>query len=174
MSWVLDPVHSSVEFAVKHMVIATVKGRFTRFEVDGMFDLDNPERSTVEARIDAASVDTRDPQRDGHLRSPDFFDVEQHPWITFRSRRIERSGDGSYAVVGDLTIRGVTREVVLEATFAGLAKDPWGSQRAGVAAETSVNRKDFGLTWNVPLEAGGLLVGDNVKISLDVEFVKQG
>lgn len=173
MAWVIDRVHSSVSFAVKHMVIATVRGRFTKFEVDADIDEAHPERSTVTARIDAASIDTNESQRDAHLRSPDFLHVEQFPLITFQSRRIEPNGaDGTHKVVGDLTIRDVTREVTLNADF-GLAKDPRGNQKAGLSAEISISRKDFGLTWNVPLEAGGWLVGDNVRISLDFELVKK-
>lgn len=174
MGWVLDPIHSSVEFAVKHMVITTVKGRFSKFEVDVDFDEAHPERSKVEARIDASSIETRDSQRDTHLRSADFLHAEEHQWITFRSKQVQLGGkEGSYRLLGDLAIRGVTREVALDASFAGIGKDPWGNQRAGFSAETAISRKDFGLEWNVALETGGWLVGDQVKISLDLELVKQ-
>lgn len=172
-TWTLDPVHSSIEFSAKHMVITTVKGRFNKFEVSVNLDEAEPERSSVEARIDAASLDTRNEMRDADLRSPDFLDVEKHPYITFISKRIERRGEGRYVLVGDLTIRGVTREVALDTEFSGFVKDPWGNQRAGFAAETTLNRKDFGLTWNMALETGGLLVGDTVKVSIEAELVKQ-
>ncbi|MBI2165301.1 MAG: YceI family protein [Chloroflexi bacterium] len=171
--WVLDPVHSSVQFAARHMVVATVRGGFAKFEVTVDFDEARPEGSQVEARIDAASIDTREPQRDTHLRSADFLDVEKHPWISFKSSRVEPQGDGRYRVVGDLTIRGVTRQVALETSFAGLAKDPWGNQRAGFSAEASISRKEFGLNWNVALEAGGWLVGDTVKINIEAELFKK-
>lgn len=172
-AWALDPSHSSLEFSARHMVIATVKGRFTSFQVDVDFDEETPERSSLEARIDAASIDTRDAQRDQHLRSPDFLDVEKYPHITFKSKRIERRSGDRYSIVGDLTIKGVTREVSLDTTFAGVARDPWGNLHAGFAAETTINRKDFGLVWNVALETGGFLVGDTVKISIEAELVKK-
>jgi polyisoprenoid-binding protein YceI len=155
------------------MVIATVKGRFNKFDVDVKLDEAEQERSSVEARIDASSLETKNEMRDTHLRSPDFLDVEKHPYITFVSKRIERRGDGRYTLVGDLTIRGVTREVTLDTEFSGFIKDPWGNQRAGFAAEATLNRKDFGLTWNMALESGGLLVGDTVKVSIEAELVKQ-
>ncbi len=173
-TWSIDPVHSSVEFAVKHMVVTTVRGSFTRFEVELDFDGVNPERASIEARIDAASIGTRAADRDTHLRSADFLDVENHPLITFKSRRVEAAGQGRYRIVGDLSIRGVTREVSLDTTFQGMAKNPWGMAVASVSAETAINRKDFGLTWNAALETGGVLVGDEVKISLEIEAIKQG
>lgn len=171
-AWAVDPSHSSVEFSVKHLMIATVRGRFTRFEINAQIDEAHPERSSVEVRVDASSVDTKDPQRDAHLRSPEFFDVEKYPAITFNSRRIEPLGGERYRVVGDLTIRDVTREVVLETT-AALVRDPWGKQRLGFSAEATINRKDWGLTWNVPLEAGGVLVGEQIKLNIEGELVKQ-
>lgn len=170
----IDPMHSHVEFGVKHMMFTTVKGRFGK--VSGQIQLDeaDPTRSAVTATAEAASVDTGDAQRDGHLRSPDFFDAEQYPVIVFASRRIQPSGsDGRYKLVGDLTIRDVSREVALDASFLGEARDPWGGVRAGFSATGAVNRKDFGLQWNVPLEAGGFLVGESVTINLEVEAVKQ-
>lgn len=173
-TWVIDQAHSSVEFAVKHMVFTTVRGRFTKYEVDLDFDEANPERSKVEARIDAASIDTRNADRDAHLRSADFFHAEQSSLLTFKSRGVEKAGEGAYRIVGDLTLRDVTREVVLDATFAGTGKNPWGMRVAGFSAETKINRKDFGLTWNAQLETGGVLVGDEVKILLEVEAIQQG
>ncbi len=172
-TWAVDPVHSSVEFAVKHMMVTTVRGRFERFEVRVDFDEANPERSAVEARIEAASIDTRAADRDAHLRSPDFLHAERFPYLTFRSRRIERAGEHKYRIIGDLTIRDVTREVVLDTRFEGIGKSPWGKRVAAMSAETAINRKDFGLVWNVGLETGGWLVGDDVGIHIELELVEQ-
>jgi len=171
-TWTIDPDHTVVEFAVKHMMISTVKGHFGG--VSGAIELDEEDvtQSSVSVEIDAATVDTRAEQRDAHLRSADFFDVENHPKITFRSRRVERTGDDTFRVVGDLTIRGVTKEVVLETTDLGRGKDPWGGERVAFEATTSINREEFGLTWNAALEAGGVLVGPTVKITLAVQAVK--
>lgn len=171
-TWTLDPVHTQVEFAVKHMMIAKVKGRFTG--VTGTIEMDeaDPSRSSVVVEIDASTIGTRDEQRDAHLRSADFMDVENYPKIVFRSRRIEPVAENRFRVVGDLAIRGVTREVVLEATDEGRGKDPWGGERAGFSATTRIDRLDYGLTWNQALETGGILVGNEVVISLEVEAVK--
>jgi polyisoprenoid-binding protein YceI len=171
--WRIDPTHSLVEFAVKHMRFATVKGRFAGVGGRIVTDDDDPTRGTVEVDIDAATVDTRDERRDAHLRSGEFFGVDEHPRLTFRSSRVEPGADGSFRVVGDLTIRGVTREVVLDATFNGRGTNPWGQEVAGYSAQTEINRKDYGLEWNAALEGGGFLVGDTVKISLEVEAAKQ-
>ncbi len=171
--WVVDPAHSSVEFAVKHMVIATVRGRFTQFDVKLEADEEHPERSQVVAAISAASIDTRNPDRDAHLRSADFFDAEQHPELRFVSRYIEPAGENRGRIVGDLTIRGVTREVALDTAFTGRAKSPWGQEVAGFSAETTINRKDFGLTWNRSLETGGVLVADEIRISIEIEAIRQ-
>lgn len=170
--WTIDASHTLVEFAVKHMMIATVKGRFG--EVSGKIVLDEAslENSSVEVEIDAASIDTRNADRDAHLRSADFFDVETHPKLTFRSRRVELEGEGRFRVIGDLTIRGTTREVVLEVEDQGRGKDPWGGERAAFSARTEIDRTDFGLTWNAALETGGVLVSDRVRISLEVEAVR--
>ena len=172
MTWNLDTAHSSVEFAVKHMVIASTKGRFTDYEADATIDETDLARSTATVRINAASVDTRDEKRDGHLRSADFFDAENSPYITFTSKRLEPRGGKDYKVIGDLTIRGITREIVLEGEVSGPVKDPWGGTRVGISASGKVNRKQFGLNWNAALEAGGLLVGDDVKLNIDAEFVR--
>ena len=172
-TWNIDPVHSVAEFKVKHMMISNVKGHFTG--ISGVLKLDETDvsNSSVEATIDAASINTRDAQRDGHLKSPDFFHVEQHPTLTFRSTSIKRSGGDELLVTGDLTIRGITRQVVFHAEeLTAPAKDPWGNTRIGVSATTKINRKDFGLTWNAALETGGILVGDEITITLDVQFVK--
>lgn len=170
--WVLDPSHSLAEFSVKHMMIATVKGSFGGIE--GVLYADLPDFTTaqVEASVDPATVDTREAQRDQHLKSADFFDVEKFPKLTFKSKRVEAAG-GDYRMVGDLTIRDVTREVAFDVTFEGTGKDPWGNERAGFSATGKVDRKDFGLQWNAMLETGGVLVGDQVKISLEAEAVKQ-
>lgn len=173
--WKIDSAHSQVEFSVKHMMFTTVRGRFSAFE--GYIDMgaEALESPSVEVTVDVASLDTRVTDRDAHLRSGDFFDVESHPTMTFLGKRAEGSwgnpGD-SFRVVGDLTIRGVTREVVLDARFEGTGTDPWGGTRAGFAAETTVDRRDFGLTWNQALEAGGVLVGHEVRIELQVQAVQ--
>lgn len=172
-TWVIDPTHTVVEFAIKHMMFATVKGRFGKVEGQIEADLDDLTTANVNVTVDVASIDTREEQRDAHLRSADFFDVEKYPTMTFQSRQITRRSDGQYDVQGDLTIRGVTRPVTLTATVTGSGKDPWGNYRAGFSAQGQLNRKDFGLTWNAALEAGGFLVGDEVKINLEVEAVRQ-
>ena len=171
-TWQIDPAHTEVGFAVKHMMLATVKGRFA--DVSGTITIDEADiaNSSVDVTISAASVDTKQEQRDAHLRSADFFDVENHPELTFRSRQVKSAGDGKLRIVGDLTIRGTTREAVLETTEEGRGKDPWGNERVGFSATTSIDRREFGLTWNNALEAGGVLVGNDVRISLDVEAVK--
>jgi polyisoprenoid-binding protein YceI len=172
-TWNIDPVHSVAEFKVKHMMISNVKGQFTR--VKGALSLDESDitNSRVEASIEAASINTRDDQRDGHLKSADFFDVEKFPTLSFKSTRITRVGDEELAVTGDLSVHGVTRSVVLNVEGpTAPAKDPWGNTRRGLSATTRINRKDFGLTWNSALETGGILVGDEVTITLDVQFIK--
>lgn len=172
-TWNLDPVHSVAEFKVKHMMISNVKGQFTGLK--GFLYLDEADvaGSSVEASIDAASINTRDAQRDAHLKSADFFDAEKFPTLSFKSTKVRPDGDDELKVAGDLTIHGVTRSV----TFAvegptAPGKDPWGNTRIGLSAVTKINRKDFGLTWNAALETGGILVGDEVTITLDVQFVK--
>jgi polyisoprenoid-binding protein YceI len=172
-TWKIDPTHTNVEFAVKHLMITTVKGRFA--DVQGTVRLDDKDLTTgdVDVTIGTASIDTREPQRDAHLRSADFFDVEKFPAIRFRSTRIEHVSDDRYRLVGDLTIRDVTQEVVLDTAVEGRRKDPWGGERAGFSATTKINRGTFGLNWNQLLEAGGVVVGDEIKISLDVELLKQ-
>ena len=172
MTWNLDLSHSSVEFAVKHMVISSTKGRFAKYEVDANVDEQNLANSSATVRIDAASVDSRDEKRDAHLRSADFFDAENHPYITFTTKRLEPKGGDDYKLIGDLTIRGITKEIALDGEVTGPVKDPWGGTRYGISAQGKVNRKDFGLTWNGVLEAGGLLVGDDVKLSIETELVK--
>ncbi len=171
-TWNIDPVHSVAEFKVKHMMISNVKGQFTG--VSGTLKLDEADisNSSVEASIDASSINTREAQRDAHLKSADFFDVEKFPTLTFKSTGVSRK-EGELAVEGELTIHGVTRKVVFDVegpTAPG--KDPWGNTRIGLSAATKINRKDYGLTWNAALETGGILVGEDVTITLDVQFVK--
>ncbi|HKM46775.1 MAG TPA: YceI family protein [Terriglobales bacterium] len=172
-TWNIDPVHSVAEFKVKHMMISNVKGQFTRVKGALVLDETDVTNSRVEASIDAASINTREEQRDAHLKSADFFDVEKFPTLSFQSTRVTRVADGELAVAGELTIHGVTRKVVFTVegpTAPG--KDPWGNTRIGLSATTKISRKDFGLTWNAALETGGILVGDEVTITLDVQFVK--
>jgi polyisoprenoid-binding protein YceI len=171
-TWNIDPSHSSITFSVRHMVVSKTRGRFAKFEGKISFDPDNPSASYVEVSIDPASIDTGDAQRDGHLRSADFFDVEKFPNASYRSTRIEALGEDRYRVTGHLTVHGVTRPVVLQVTYEGAAKDPWGGERAGFAAATSLDRKDFGLEWNKALETGGLLVGEKVELTLEIEAIK--
>lgn len=172
-TWNIDPVHSVAEFKVKHMMISNVKGQFTSLTGTMMLDEKDLTNSRVEASIDAASINTRDAQRDAHLKSADFFDVEKFPTLSFKSTRVTRTADGELAVAGDLTIHGVSRQVVFAVEGpTPPAKDPWGNIRVGLSANTKISRKDFGLTWNAALETGGILVGDDVAITLEVEFVK--
>lgn len=166
-TWQLDQAHTQIWFSVKHMMFATVKGQFGEFTGELALDENDSASSQIRVEIDTASLDTRNAQRDAHLRSGDFFDVENHPKLTFVSTRIEPAGEDRYRIVGDLTIRGTTREVVLNAEETGRGKDPWGNEKLGFTAETRIDRKDFGLTWNQALEAGGVLVSDEVKITID-------
>jgi polyisoprenoid-binding protein YceI len=172
-TWNIDPAHATAEFKVKHMMIAYVKGQFSKVAGVLIHDESDPTKSRVEATIEAASIETREPSRDMHLKSADFLHVEKFPTLSFKSTDIKVAGDGELIVEGDLTIRGVTRKV----TFAVEGptppmKDPWGNTRIAVSAATKINRKDFGLTWNAALETGGFLVGDEVTIALEVEFIK--
>lgn len=172
-TWNIDPVHSAAEFKVKHMMISNVKGQFTA--VAGTLDLNEEDitKSKVKASIETASINTRDEQRDTHLKSADFFHAEQHPTLSFESEKIARNEDGDLTIEGNLTIRGVSKKVVFTAEEPSpAAKDPWGNYRIGLSATTKINRKDFGLTWNAALETGGILVGEEVTITLDVQFVR--
>ena len=173
-TWTIDPVHSSVEFSVRHLMITTVKGRFTDVQGTVVVDEANPTAAAADITVQVASIDTREPQRDAHLKSADFFDVEQFPTLTFRSRAVREPKKDGFTLIGDLTIHGVTREVSLDVTNEGRARDPWGGERAGYTATTKIKRSDFGLTWNQLLETGGLAVSDDVKISLDVQLVQKG
>jgi polyisoprenoid-binding protein YceI len=172
-SWNIDTSHSHVTFMVRHMVFAKVRGRFTKWSGQLALDPQNLAASKVDVKIDAASVDTGEAQRDGHLKSPDFLDVAQFPEIAFKSRKVESKGPGKARIIGDLTVHGQTREVVLEAELSGRGKDPWGNERVGFSAETAIDRTDFGLKWNQALEAGGVLVGTKVDIEIEVQAVKQ-
>jgi polyisoprenoid-binding protein YceI len=172
-TWKIDPAHSSAEFKVKHMMISNVKGQFSKLSGTLVHDETNHGKSHVEVSIDASSIHTGDAQRDAHLKSADFFDVEKFPALAFKSQNVRPVKDGELAVEGDLTIHGVTRKVSLAVegpTAPG--KDPWGNTRIAVAASTKINRKDFGLGWNAALETGGILVGEEVTITLEVQFVK--
>jgi polyisoprenoid-binding protein YceI len=175
-TWQIDPAHTAVEFAVKHMMFTTVRGRFKDLQGTITIDEQNPDHSKVEVEIDAASIDTGTPDRDAHLRSADFLDVEKHPKLTFRSKRIEgaakKEGD-KFRIIGDLTIRGTTIEVALDATYEGVGKDPWGGTRFGAEASTKIDRREWGLKWNQALETGGILVANEVKIEVEVQAVKQ-
>ena len=172
-TWNIDPAHSVAEFKVKHMMIANVKGQFAKVAGTLTFDESDLSKSRVEAVIDAASIETRDAQRDAHLKTADFLDVEKFPTLSFTSTNVSLVRDGELAVEGELTIHGVTRKVLFAVEGpTPPAKDPWGNTRVAVSATTKINRKDFGLTWNAALETGGILVGDEVTITLDAEFVK--
>ncbi len=170
--WEIDTTHSAIHFWVRHMVISKVHGRFARWTGGIELDEQDLSRSSVSVRIDASSIDTQSTDRDNHLRSPDFLDVAKHPEVTFTSKRIEKAGE-AWRVAGDLSLHGTVREVVLEAEFAGIAKDPWGNERAGFSAKAALDRRDFGLTWNAALEAGGVLVGEKVEIGIELEAVKK-
>jgi polyisoprenoid-binding protein YceI len=172
-TWDIDTAHSSVGFTVRHLVISKVHGRFVRWSGSLALDEANPGASRIEARIETASIDTNEAQRDAHLRSADFFDAEQHPEIVFRSTGVTKSGERDYRLSGELTISGVTRPVVLEVESLGTAKDPWGGTRAGFSARTSIDRREFGLTWNQALEAGGVVVGEKIEIAIEVEAVRR-
>jgi polyisoprenoid-binding protein YceI len=174
-TWNLDAAHTLVEFSAKHMMITTVKGRFP--DVRGVVTLneDRPDTSSVAVQIATPSIDTRVEQRDQHLRSGDFLDAENYPLITFRSRRIEGAllNDGSaFRIIGELTIRGVTREISLDATYEGRGRDPWGGERVSFSAITKIDRRDFGLTWNAALETGGVLVSNEIKVHLEVQAIR--
>ena len=172
-TWNVDPVHAEVGFAVRHLMIATVRGRFGKLSGSVVVDDDNPRNSKIDVTVDVASIDTRQEMRDNHLRSPDFFDVAKYPTMHFVSKRIEGDTAKQFKIVGDLTIKDRTHQVTLDASLEGLVKDPWGGERAGYSVTGKLNRSDFNLLWNQMLEAGGVAVGEEVKISIDVELVKQ-
>lgn len=173
MPWTIDPLHTHIGFSVKHMMVSTVRGQFKAYS--GTINLDEQDftRSSVEGEIEVASIDTGIADRDNHLRNNDFFDAPNHPKITFKSTRIESKGDGEYLVYGDITIRGVTKEIALEVEHAGFNKNPWGQTVTGFSAKGTINRKEFGVNYNAVLEMGGVAVGEKVKIELEVEAVLQ-
>jgi len=173
MAWLTDTAHTQITFAVKHMMITTVRGRFESFDVSVNFDEQNPAQSMVDVQIDAASINTKDEKRDAHLRSPDFLHADKFPYLAFRSKRVEVLDSTHARLTGDLTIRDITKEVVLDVEYAGQVKNPWGAVSAGFSGRTKLNRKDWNLAWNVALEAGGWLVGDEVTIDVEVELIKQ-
>jgi polyisoprenoid-binding protein YceI len=170
-TWTIDASHSGIHFSVRHLVIAKVRGKFTGFS--GILELDEADltKSKVDVSIDVATVNTADEKRDAHLRSGDFFESEKFPTATFKSKSIAKSGD-AYLVKGDLTLHGVTKELELHSTFEGKGKDPWGGERAAFSAKTSINREDFGMKFNMPLEGGGVVVGTKIEIELEIEAVK--
>ncbi|OIO94701.1 MAG: polyisoprenoid-binding protein [Anaerolineae bacterium CG2_30_64_16] len=174
MAWQIDPAHTRVTFSARHMMISNVHGQFATVAGAVEFDEQDPVRSAVDVQIEAASIDTGEPQRDAHLKSADFLNVEVFPYIHFKSTRVEQIDESHGRIIGDLAIRDVTKEVVLDVEYAGQAKSPWGMVSAGFTARTKINRKDFGLTWNVALETGGWLVGDTVNIAIEVEIIQQG
>jgi polyisoprenoid-binding protein YceI len=171
-TYAIDKMHSEVTFQVRHL-LTKVRGRFSEFAGTVLFDQDHPEQSSASLTIDARSVDTGTTDRDNHLRSDDFFAVDTYPTLTFKSTRVVKTGDDSYDVAGTLTVRGVAREITLPVTYLGTAKDPWGNVRVGFETNITLNRKDFGLTWNAALETGGFLVGDDVRISLSIQAIAQ-
>jgi polyisoprenoid-binding protein YceI len=173
-TWEADPAHSQVGFAIRHMMIATVRGQFRTFAAKATGDPTAPAQATIEATIDAKSIDTGNEKRDAHLKTADFLDVEKYPTITFKSKKIEAAGAGKAKVTGDLTLHGVTKEVVLDVEGpTPVIKDPMGNTKAGAHATTKINRKDFGIVWNKSLDGGGLMVGDEIDVTIDIEAVKK-
>jgi len=173
-TWAIDADHSSVQFKVKHLMVSNVKGNFNKFSGAVTIDDSDVTKSKVDVTIDAASIDTANAKRDEHLRSPDFFDVAKYPTLKFVSTKVAKAGEGRLKVTGNLTIHGVTKEVVLDVEGPSPAvKDPWGNTKSGASATTKINRKDFGLTWNKALETGGMVVGEEVLITLEVELLKK-
>lgn len=170
--WRFDLQHSGISFMVRHLLVAKVRGRFTRWSGSMRFDEKNPGASSVDVQIDTESVDTSEAQRDAHLRSPDFLDTANHPRMTFKSTKVERTGPESFKVKGDLTVRGVTRTAVLDVEFGGSMRDPWGNDRAGFTAKTVIDRKDYGITFNQVLDHGGLALGEQISIDIDVEATR--
>ena len=172
-TWEIDPAHSSIQFGVRHLMISTVKGKFPKFTATAVADEKEPTRAVVEASIDTASIDTGEAKRDEHLRGPDFFDVAKYPTITFKSTKIEPAGDHRYKLHGDLSMHGVTKPVVLDVEATQQVKGMRGETRAGARATTKVNRKDFGINWSKTMDGGGVVVGDDVDVTIEVEGVKK-
>ena len=173
-TYAIDPTHSRIGFVARHAMVTKVRGSFNEFEGTGFFDADRPENSHVQLVIQAASIDTRNADRDAHLRSNDFFDMDQYPQITFRSSSVEQAGEGEYRVTGELTIKGVTRPVTVDFDYTGVAVDPFGNQRLGLEGTTTINRKDWGVSFNAPLETGGVLISEKVTLEFEVSAVRSG
>lgn len=173
MAWQIDSAHSEVTFSARHMMISKVRGRFNEFSGEINFNEDNPSASTVDVTIQADSITTRNEDRDGHLKSADFLNVAEYPTITFVSTNVEQTDDDEGRLTGNLTIAGVTREVTLDVEYAGQAQSPWGTISAGFSGSTKIDRRDFDLTWNAALETGGVLVGNDIKIEIELELIKQ-
>lgn len=172
MTWQIDSAHSQIHFTVRHMMISKVRGQFESFSGEVNYDEENPTRTTVDIQIDAASLNTKEAQRDGHLKSPDFLDVANYPVVRFQSTKVEQTSADSGKLYGNLTIRDVTKPVVLDVEYAGQAQSPWGNISAGFSGSTAINRKEWGLNWNQALETGGVLVGDKIQIEIELELVK--
>jgi len=173
MTWTIDTAHSEITFTVRHMMISNVRGQFERFTGTVDFVEENPAQSSVDVQIEAASINTKEEKRDAHLRSNDFLAADQYPYLTFKSKRVEVVDENNGKIHGDLTIRDVTKPVVLDVEYSGMAKSPWGTMSAGFSATTKISRKQWGLEWNAALETGGVLVGDEIKINIELEIVKQ-
>ncbi len=171
-NWTLDPTHSEIAFSVKHMMISKVKGGFNKFDAKIVADPTDLTTAEIEFTIDMASIDTRNEDRDNHLRSADFFEVEKYPSLTFKATSIEKTDDDEYAVTGDVNLHGVTRQETFNITFEGQGKDPWGNEKAGFSGKTKIKRSNYNLTWNAALETGGVLVGDQITINLEIQAVK--
>jgi polyisoprenoid-binding protein YceI len=174
MSWEIDTSHSEATFSIRHAMVTTVRGQFKVLTGKVEIDEATPANSSIEAQVETASIDTRDANRDGHLTSPDFFDAAKYPVISFKSTKVEPKGDNEYTVLGVLDLHGVQKEISLEAEYAGQAKDAYGNIRAGLSAKGTINRKDFGLSWNAALETGGVLVSENVKLEIDLSLLNKG
>ncbi len=172
-TWQIDPSHTDVEFGVRHLMISTVKGRFGAVQGSVILDPTTPKAAKIDVTIDVTSIDTREAKRDAHLRSPDFFDVDHFPAMTFTGGTVSGDADGEFTLTGDLTIRGVTRPITLDVTFEGAGNDPWGGSRRGFSAKGKLNRSDFGLEWNAALETGGVVVGNEVKLTINTELLLQ-
>ena len=168
----IDPTHSRIGFVARHAMVSKVRGSFNEFDGTGSFDAENPANSQLHLRIQVASIDTRNPDRDGHLKSNDFFDIETYPEITFASTAVEQFDPSTFRVTGDLTVKGITKPVTVDFEYSGAAVDPYGNQRVGLEGTTTINRKDFGVTWNAALETGGVLVSDKVSLEFDVSAIR--
>ncbi|UUF16277.1 MULTISPECIES: YceI family protein [Flavobacterium] len=171
--WSIDPTHSEIGFKVKHMMFTNVSGKFGTYDATITTDGDNFENAQIEFSADIASVDTANADRDGHLRSGDFFDAENHPKLTFKASSFKKINEGSYEITGDLSIKGVSKSVTFPVEYSGILTDPWGNTKVGLSIEGKINRKDWGLNWNSALETGGVLVGEEVKLNIELQFVKQ-